>query len=91
MKWSSQYITILKEHVQEWTTMKGNKDGRTKLVKVITKVIQDYHQENLPEERLPDNLHTVSCICSYHQNWNFHAILENHDMVPKPNKSRYCQ
>jgi hypothetical protein len=52
MKWSSQYTTILKGNMQEWIKNKGNKDGRTKLVKVVLQAIEEHHEVHLPEERL---------------------------------------
>lgn len=73
MKWSSQYITILKQHTEAWTKSKskGSKDSRKTLLTTVQKAIEDFHESNLPEERLPDNLEKVynlrSFICA--RNW----------------------
>jgi hypothetical protein len=67
MKWSSHYITILKQHTEAWTKSKskGSKDSRKSLLTTVQKAIQDFHESNLPEERLPDNLEKVYNLRSF--------------------------
>ena len=50
MKWSSQYISILKMHIEAWIATKGRKDDRTDVINTVVKEIKRYHARELSEE-----------------------------------------
>ena len=67
MKWSSQYISILKMHIEAWIATKGRKDDRTDVINTVAKEIKRYHARELSEERLPSNLEMVRSLRLSHK------------------------
>ena len=60
MAWSTEYIAILKDHTHEWSTLRGNQEGRLALIKKVANSIRTCHKDNEHESPLPLDLNKVS-------------------------------
>jgi hypothetical protein len=59
MAWSSNYLTILKSHTEEWFNAKGQPTKKEKLLKATATEIRTYREEHHPDEDPLPNLEKV--------------------------------